>query len=94
MYCAKNGNISYAKKVFGAEADPIDKCIFGTLFSLIILGLLIGPFILFSEYGNLIGANPVVSAELEVSLVISKTINANDLLSPEVEGAVGVSVES
>ena len=81
MYCAKNGNISYAKKVFGAEADPMDKCIFGFLISMIMLGLLIGPFYLFSEYGGLIGPNPVLSANFEVSMVISKLISTKELLS-------------
>ena len=79
MYCAKNGNISYAKKVFGSEADPVDKCIFGALFSTIIIALLIGPFYFFSEYGGFTGENPVTSAQLEVSLVISKTVDVKDL---------------
>lgn len=74
LYCAKNGNISYSKKVFGAEADPIDKFIFGFLISMIIMALLIGPFFLFSEYGGLTGPNPVTSAQFDVSLVISKTV--------------------
>ena len=79
MYCAKNGNISYKHKVFGSEADPMDKCIFGFLFSTIIIGLLIGPFYFFSEYGGVTGAHPVTAARFEVSLVISKTVDVKDL---------------
>lgn len=35
--------------------------------------MLIGPFILFSEYGGLTQANPVLNADFELSFYVTKT---------------------
>ena len=60
MYTNKNGNYSYAIKIFGDESDPVDKFIFGYLVTGILLTLLIGPFVFFSELGHFIVPNPAI----------------------------------
>jgi hypothetical protein len=74
MYNAKiSGNYLARLKVLGSAQYAVDKCIFGVLFSFIMLGLMAGPFLLFSEYGGLIAPNPVLKADLKVSFLINST---------------------
>jgi len=35
---------------------------------------LVGPFILFSEYGGMVATNPVISADVGISFEISKAV--------------------
>lgn len=48
-----NGNEYYGIKKLGLAIDKVEKCLFGVVVSFLLLFLLIGPFILFSEYGGL-----------------------------------------
>lgn len=77
LYAAKNGNRWYGEKPLGMETDPTEKCLTGTLISTVLLFVLAGPLLLFSEYGGLISPNPVLSAQFEISLQINKTIYTN-----------------
>ena len=73
LYIAKNGNEYYGVKKLGSQIDIIEKCTFGVTVSFGLLFLLIGPFILFSEYGGLTQPNPVLNADFELSFHIEKT---------------------
>lgn len=73
MYIAKNGNQYYGVKKLGSQIDKLEKVIFGWTITTALLFLLIGPFILFSEYGGLTQANPVLNAEFELSFHVTKT---------------------
>jgi len=79
MYCAKNGNISYTIRVLGAPTPLLDKCIFGVLISSVILFLLVGPLVFFSDIGGFVAPNPVLSGDVKVALVIKKTLSDADL---------------
>jgi piezo-type mechanosensitive ion channel component 1/2 len=82
MYCARNGNFSYTTRVLGTPTERLDKCIFGVCISVIILFLLVGPLVFFSDVGGFVRPNPVRSADIEVALVITKTLNSSVALSP------------
>jgi len=79
MYCAKNGNVSYTIRVLGAPTAMLDKCIFGVLISMVILFLLVGPLVFFSDIGGFVAPNPVLSADIQVALVMKKTLSDADL---------------
>ena len=49
MFMAKCGNDSYVQKIYGGPV-VIDDVIIGYVFLIVLLGLLIGPIILFSDY--------------------------------------------
>lgn len=55
----------------------MEKCIFGALFSTIVLTLIIGPFMLFSDIGGLTVENPVLNADIQVSFLLNKTVYIN-----------------
>jgi hypothetical protein len=48
------GNIYYTTKVLGTKTGMMDKIIFGWLFMVVYLGLLIAPVLIFSDYGYFI----------------------------------------
>ena len=77
LYNAKNGNRYYAEKKFGGQTDKVEKCTTGVLISAVLMFLLIGPFLIFSEYGGLTSANPVLRADMSMSLFMNKTIFLN-----------------
>lgn len=79
LYAAKNGNISYTKKVLGSPTALLDKCVFGCLISTVILMLLVGPLIFFSDVGGFIAPNPVLSGDIQYSFVITKLVSERDL---------------
>jgi hypothetical protein len=54
MFCAKNGNVSYIRKVLGTETLKIDKFLLGWLIGSILLSLVVGPFIFFSDMGGFV----------------------------------------
>ena len=72
MFCAKQGNFSYADKIFGAEVTGEDYLI-GYLVLGLLLFLLIGPIVLFSDYALTV-TNPIDTAEISVALVVSKNL--------------------
>lgn len=76
MFCAKNGNVSYTTRVLGTPTERFDKCIFGVLISVVILFLLVGPLVFFSDIGGFVAPNRVLSADIKVALVITKTLNS------------------
>lgn len=57
--------------------EPAEKCIFGVIVSSVIIVIIIGPFMLFSDLGGLITENPVLEANLAVSLMLSKIVFVN-----------------
>jgi hypothetical protein len=79
MYCAKNGNVSYTTKVLGSPTPLLDKCIFGVAISVVILFLLVGPLVFFSDIGGFVAPNAVQSADIRIALVINKTLTQADL---------------
>lgn len=64
LFCAKNGNISYTRRVLGEKTWWLDKIIFGWIFSSIILMFLVGPLFFFSDAGGFVAPNPVNEAKL------------------------------
>lgn len=77
MYIAKCGNSSYVEKVFGAPV-LFEDYILGYAVLVLLLAILIGPIVFFSEYA-FIQANPVDTAEISVALVVSKSLSMDDL---------------
>lgn len=59
MYAAKNGNIWYTQKEIGIKTELPDKCIFGVLFSAVVMLLLVGPMVFFSDLTAFVAINPV-----------------------------------
>jgi hypothetical protein len=59
FFLVKNGNVSYIRRILGEPITKLDKCIFGWLITSIVLLLLVGPFIFFSEIGGFTAPNPV-----------------------------------
>ena len=82
MFIAKCGNDSYVQKVFGAKVLFEDNII-GYAVLLLLLLILIGPIIFFSEYA-FIQANPVKEAKISVSLIIQKTLTKDQIQSRSV----------
>jgi hypothetical protein len=72
-----NGNEYYGIKKLGLAIDKVEKCLFGVVVSFLLLFLLIGPFVLFSEYGGLTQANPVLNGNIEMSFLIEKKVFGN-----------------
>ena len=81
FYLVKNGNVSYIRKILGEPIGGLDKCLFGWLITIIILTLLVGPFIFFSEIGGFTAPNPVQSASLQIEFVISKKLSTAEMSS-------------
>jgi hypothetical protein len=54
LYVSKNGNVTYTRRILGTRTPILDKCIFGWIMTLVIMGVLVGPFYLFSDYGGFI----------------------------------------
>jgi len=75
MYNGKNGNIYYFLKPIGAPMPFIDRCLMGFTFSVLVLGILCGPLVLFSPMGGFIAANPVMSGDINISFLITKSIS-------------------
>ena len=76
---AKNGNVSYVRKILGEPIWLIDKIIFGWLITFIVLMLLVGPFIFFSDIGGFTAPNPVQKAQISVEFIMDKSVSTNDL---------------
>lgn len=82
LYIAKMGNQSYADKIYGAPVLFLD-LIIGYLILGILLLILIGPIIFFSEYA-FIQSNPVQEASISIALVITKNLTKQDLVKRSV----------
>ena len=78
LFISKNGNVSYTKRILGSKILLLDRCIFGWLITTVILGVLIGPFYFFSDYGGFISPNPVKESQIDVAFIVNKTITKND----------------
>lgn len=74
LYLTKLGNKFYNEKQLGSPTTQFDKCINGWLFTIVFVGLLIGPFLLFSELSGFVQMNPVTSANLEFGLTVGKNV--------------------
>ena len=60
LYAAKIGNRWYGEKPLGAKVDRCEKCIFGIIMTSVVMVLMVGPFLLFSDLlPGLIQINPV-----------------------------------
>jgi hypothetical protein len=53
----------------------MDKCVFGVLITGIILTLLVGPLYFFSDIGGFVAINPVESAFVGFSFIITKNMS-------------------
>lgn len=75
LFSAKIGNNWYNLKPLGSAVTLDEKCIFGVLITSIILILIVGPLILFSNLmPGLVTFNPVLNADIQISLNMNKTI--------------------
>jgi hypothetical protein len=54
MYLYWIGNRYYTIKEIGLQIEPVEKCIFGVLIASVVLFLVIGPFIIFSDFSPLV----------------------------------------
>lgn len=81
FYNAKASNKFYRTKVLGAPTEPLDKCLFGWLISCVILGLLVGPLLFFSDAGGFVAPNPVHSGSVQLDFLIDKRLSVNELTS-------------
>lgn len=79
MYAAKNGNIWYTQKEIGIPTEPLDKCIFGVLFSIVVMLLLVGPMVIFSDLTGFVSINPVHESNVHFLFIIKKSLNAKQL---------------
>ena len=75
FYNAKVSNTFYGEKILGAKAELLDKYLFGYGLTTIVVILLAGPLLFFSDAGGFIAPNPVHAASLSVFLVIKKRLN-------------------
>jgi len=73
------GNIYYVTKVLGSRTAVMDKFIFGVIFMIFYLGLLISPILFFSDYGGFITINPVKEADIKVSFLLQQKISEHEL---------------
>lgn len=79
FFTMKNGNVFYIRKVLGSETWWVDKLIFGYLFGGILLTLMVGPFIFFSDIGGFIQPNPVSTGDISIDFVINKRESEQEL---------------
>lgn len=82
MFCAKCGNSSYEEKVYSAPV-LFEDLIIGYALLFVLMFLLIGPILLFSEYA-FTGINPVHEAHISVALVVSKKLSMKNLVDRSV----------
>jgi len=74
IYSARIGNMWYVTKILGSPVEPMDKFIFGWFMTGIILTLVVGPLILFSDLmPGLVGFNPVLSSDVRVFISMNQT---------------------
>jgi len=64
IYGAKIGNRSYDRKVLGIATPKCEKIIFGVLITLLLWLMIVGPFIMFSDFGSFVDQNPVLSTQM------------------------------
>jgi hypothetical protein len=78
LYACKIGNKWYGDKKLGLKTDRCEKCLFGVLMTSIVMILMVGPFLLFSDLiPGLIAINPVLSADIQLSFVLNETMFTN-----------------
>lgn len=78
IYASRIGNKWYVTKILGSPVEPMDKCIFGWLMTSIVLILIVGPLILFSNLmPGLVTENPVISADISIFLNMNQTLYSN-----------------
>jgi hypothetical protein len=78
LYACKIGNKWYGEKKLGLKTDRCEKCLFGVLMTSIVMILMVGPFLLFSDLiPGLIAINPVLSADIQLSFVLNETMFTN-----------------
>lgn len=78
IYASKIGNKWYVTKLLGSPVDPSEKCIFGVLITSIVLILLVGPVLLFSDMiPGLVVPNPIHDADVKIYLHGNQTIYSN-----------------
>jgi hypothetical protein len=78
IYASRIGNMWYGPKILGSPIEPVDKCIFGWVMTSIVLILIVGPLILFSNLmPGLVTNNPVLSADISIYLNMNTTKYSN-----------------
>jgi hypothetical protein len=68
-------------KTLGSPTLKFDKCIFGVLFTGVFLMLLVGPLYFFSDIGGFVYINPVQSAIVGISFIITKNMSESSFES-------------
>jgi hypothetical protein len=63
LYKAKMGNESIYQKKFGKPMGYLNKMTYGCSLTFLVLLLLCGPFLLFSDIGNFSDYNPIIKSE-------------------------------
>ena len=76
LYNAKVSNTFYGEKILGAEAEALDKWIFGYGVTTIILVLMIGPLWFFSDMGGFVGPNTVKHADITMEFLVKKSVTS------------------
>ena len=64
FYIAKMGTREYNMKDVGKPISGLNKLFYGSLCSMIVMGLLIGPFFAFSSMGGMTSFNPILKSQM------------------------------
>lgn len=75
MYACKIGNMWYVPKILGSPVEPVDKCIFGFFMTSVVLVLMVGPILLFSNMiPGLVKPNPLQEADVKLFFTLNETM--------------------
>jgi hypothetical protein len=78
IYASRIGNMWYVPKILGTPVEPLDKCIFGWFMTTVVLIIIVGPLILFSNLmPGLVTINPVLSADIQIYMNMNSTVYSN-----------------
>jgi hypothetical protein len=73
LYIAKISNRSYYRRKPGEKISKLEKCLCGGILTTILLLIIVGPFLLFSNLGLSAEENPVNQAVLQFNIVVEKS---------------------
>jgi len=79
MYSAKNSNVWYTQKKIGEKTEMLDKCLLGWLIGILMLGILIGPLVIFSNIGGFVSPNHVIGGQVRMAFIIDHNYTIAEL---------------
>ena len=79
IFTSLPANNWYVMKKLGEPPEKVEKCVMGCLFSWIIMALVFGPFILFSESSPFVADNPVKHGAVALNFMVNKTMVINSI---------------